>query len=62
MEALFRAPTLARMAAEIDESRLREADPALLAELLADVRGLSAEQVQTLLQAPENGVATGEGA
>jgi amino acid adenylation domain-containing protein len=62
MEALFRAPTLARMAAEIDESLLREADPALLAELLADVRGLTPEQVRVLLQAPEDDpVAAGEG-
>ena len=63
MEALFRAPTLARMAAEIDASRVAEADPALLAELLADVRELSAEQVQALLQAPEDdGAPAGEGA
>jgi amino acid adenylation domain-containing protein len=62
MEALFRAPTLARMAAEIDESSLREADPELLAALLADVGQLSPEQVQALLEAPEDDpVAAGEG-
>ena len=54
IQALFRAPTIARMAAEIDELRLREADPALLAGLLDDIRALTPEQVAALLAAPDD--------
>ncbi|HEV7590086.1 MAG TPA: SDR family oxidoreductase, partial [Longimicrobium sp.] len=63
IQALFRAPTVAKMAAEVAELRLRDADPALLAGLLDEVRDLDPAQVRALLEAGDDGpAAAAEGA
>ena len=63
IQALFRAPTVALMAAEIAGLRVAEADPELLADLLAEVRDLDPEQVRAFLASGgDEGAAAPEGA
>jgi HD superfamily phosphohydrolase YqeK len=63
IQALFRAPTVAKMAAEIAELRVQDADPALLAGLLDELRGLDPDEVRALLEAGDDApVAAAEGA
>ncbi|HYR06582.1 MAG TPA: phosphopantetheine-binding protein, partial [Longimicrobium sp.] len=49
MEALFRSPTIAAMAAEVTEAKLRAVDPDALAAALDEVLGMSPDQVRALL-------------
>jgi NAD(P)-dependent dehydrogenase (short-subunit alcohol dehydrogenase family) len=60
IQALFRAPTIARMAEEIDELRLADADPELLAGLMDGIRDLTSEEVQALLAEDDEPVGAGE--
>jgi hypothetical protein len=59
IQAIFRSPTIAQMAAEIAEMRMQEADPDLLADVLEEVRTLTPEQIREML---EETAAAGEGA
>ncbi|HEX2079629.1 MAG TPA: phosphopantetheine-binding protein, partial [Longimicrobium sp.] len=63
MEALFRSPTIAAMAAEITAAKLRAVDPAALEEALDEVLRLDPEQVRALLDGePAPAGARGAGA
>jgi phthiocerol/phenolphthiocerol synthesis type-I polyketide synthase E len=60
MQALFRSPTIAAMAAEITEAKLREVDPGALEEALEEMLRLDPEQVRALLDGEAaGGVAAG---
>ncbi|HEX2201827.1 MAG TPA: amino acid adenylation domain-containing protein [Longimicrobium sp.] len=50
IQALFRAPTVARMAAEVAATRVAAVDPEAVERALEEVLGLTPEQVRALLE------------
>ena len=51
LRLFFESPTIAGLAAIIDENHVEEADPQVLAEMLSQVEKLSAEDVKAMLDA-----------